>query len=58
MHQTAVLNLANRLYGGAVTATNRALRLLACGKADVWSPERPVPILFDYATAAQDYDAL
>jgi nicotinamidase-related amidase len=58
MHQTAVLNLANRLYGGAVTDTGSALRLLAGGEADVWRPERPVPILFDYATAARDYEAL
>lgn len=58
MHQTAVLNLANRLYGGAVTDTDGTLRLLAGGEAEVWRPERPVPILFDYATAARAYDAL
>jgi maleamate amidohydrolase len=58
IHQTAVLNLANRLYGGAVTDTERALRLIAGEAAEVWRPERPVPILFDYATAAEHYDAL
>jgi maleamate amidohydrolase len=58
MHQTAVLNIANRLYGGAVTDTDRAMRLLAGETAEVWRPERPVPILFDYATAAKHYDAL
>ena len=58
MHQTAVLNLANRLYGGAVTGTAGAQRLLRGETTDVWKPERPVPILFDYATAAREYDAL
>ena len=58
MHQTAVLNLANRLYGGAVTNTSSALALMAGGTVEVWMPERPVPILFHYADAADHYDRL
>jgi nicotinamidase-related amidase len=58
MHQTAVLNLANRLYGGAVTDTARAMDLLGGMKAEAWIAERPVPILFDFADAADLYAEL
>ena len=58
MHQTAVLNLANRLYGGAVASTDRAIALLNGEPADVWVAERPVPILFDFTDAAQHYAEL
>ena len=55
MHQTAVLNIANRLYGGGVADTARTLDLLTGRMADVWMPQRPVPILFDYADAPDHY---
>ncbi len=58
MHQTAVLNLANRLYGGAVADTARILQLFTGGRASVWIPERPVPILFSYADATEHFDRL
>lgn len=58
MHMTAILNLANRLYGGAVADTDTALRLIGGEKADVWACERPVPILFDFATAESLYAQL
>ncbi len=58
MHKTAVLNLANRLYGGAVTDTDRAVALLKGDAAEVWIAERPVPILFDFADAAERYAEL
>ena len=58
MHKTAVLNLANRLYGGAVTDTDRAVALLKGEPADVWVAERPVPILFNFTDAAQHYAEL
>ncbi|MGE0213192.1 MAG: isochorismatase family protein [Parvibaculaceae bacterium] len=58
MHQTGVLNLANRLYGGAVADTERALVLMAGKKAEVWIAERPAPIAFTYADAGAAYDAL
>jgi maleamate amidohydrolase len=58
MHQTAVLNLANRLYGGAVADTQRAMELMVGKESEPWVPERPVPILFGYADAADHYDAL
>jgi maleamate amidohydrolase len=55
MHKTAVLNLANRLYGGAVADTERAASLLKGETAEVWAPERPVPLLFNFTDAAQLY---
>lgn len=55
MHKTAVLNLANRLYGGAVADTERAVSLLKGGTAEVFVAERPVPILFNFTDAAQHY---
>ena len=58
MHQTAVLNIANRLYGGAVADTARALALLAGKAGKAWVAERPVPILFDFSDAAERYSAL
>ena len=52
MHETAILNLANRLYGGAVADTARACALMAGKSADVWVAERPAPILFEYEQRA------
>jgi nicotinamidase-related amidase len=58
IHETAILNLANRLYGGAVADTKRACALMAGLNAEVWVAERPAPILFDYSTVKSDYSAL
>lgn len=58
MHQSGILNLANRLSGGAVTDTRSACRLIAGDEAEVWRAERPVPILFTYDDAQRHYEAL
>ena len=58
MHQTAVLNIANRLYGGAVTATATALKLMSGSEAHVWVLERPAQIRFNYSDATELYRAL
>jgi nicotinamidase-related amidase len=58
MHQTGILNLANRLYGGAVLTTDAACRLLAGEAAEGWTPETPVPIRYDYEDAAALYKNL
>ena len=58
MHQTGVLNIANRLYGGAVCDTANALSLIAGDAMDVWTPARPASILFNYADAAELYRKL
>lgn len=58
MHEVAILNLANRLYGGAVADTARACALMAGDSAKVWVAERPAPILFDYDSAKTAYQSL
>jgi nicotinamidase-related amidase len=58
MHQTAILNLANRLYGGAVTNTLDACRLLAGDTVTAWQVEGSVPLRFTYENAARLYDEL
>ncbi|WP_333816251.1 isochorismatase family protein [Tabrizicola sp.] len=58
MHETAVLNIANRLYGGAVADTARALSLMGGGVAQTWQTNLPVPMKFTYETASRDYAAL
>jgi nicotinamidase-related amidase len=58
MHQTGIINLANRLSGGAVAGTATTCRLMAGETAEVWVAERPVPLLFGYADAEQLYEAL
>lgn len=58
MHETAVLNLANRLYGGGICDTERAITLLSGGKADVWRTVDPVPLRFRQDNITQLYDEL
>jgi maleamate amidohydrolase len=58
MHEMAILNLANRLYGGAVTDTAGACRLMAGDAVDVWVVEGPVPLRFTYENAARLYQEL
>jgi maleamate amidohydrolase len=58
MHQSAVLNLANRLYGGAVADLARTLALLRGETAEVWRTEKPVPIRFTFDDVTAHYDSL
>jgi hypothetical protein len=58
MHETAILNLANRLYGGAVTDTAGACRLMAGEAVDVWMVEGSVPLRFSYENAPRLYREL
>ncbi len=58
MHQTAILNLANRLYGGAVTDTEGACRLIGGEAIEAWKVQGSVPLRFDYDNAADLYDGL
>ena len=58
MHQTGILNLANRLYGGAVVGTEGASRLMAGKTIMAWQPDRPVPLRFSFQDAASLYAAL
>lgn len=58
MHQTGVLNLANRLYGGGVCDTARGEALLAGQAARVWRVADPVPFRFTDATVQDCFDQL
>lgn len=58
MHQTGILNLANRLNGGAVARAETACRLIAGEAADVWVAEKQVPILFGFEDAQARYREL
>lgn len=46
MHQIAILNLANRLYGGAVVESAGAAALLAGAEVVAWQTSRPVPLRY------------
>jgi maleamate amidohydrolase len=58
MHQTAILNLANRLYGGAVTDTGGACRLMAGDMIEAWRVQGSIPLRFTYENAADLYHEL
>lgn len=58
MHQTGILNMVNRLYGGAVMDTQTARRLIAGETADAWTIDEPVPLRFTTVNMAELYDAL
>lgn len=58
MHETAVLNIANRLYGGAVTGTEGACRLMAGETVDAWMVRGSVPLRYTYENAAELYREL
>ena len=58
MHRTAILNLANRLYGGAVIDTAGTMRLMAGETIEAWQVEGAVPIRSTFETASRIYKAL
>lgn len=59
MHRTAILNLANRLYGGAVADTENACRLMAGDDgAQAWVTQGAVPLRYGWEDAAALYEAL
>lgn len=55
MHEIAVLNLANRLYGGGVATTEAAVALLSGGEAEVWLATEAVPLRYTAETASRLY---
>lgn len=58
MHETAVLNLANRLFGGGICDTARAVAMLNGLPAQVWQMVDPVPIRLEHDTITEFYDQL
>ena len=58
MHQTGILNLANRLYGGAVVDTDTACRLVAGETMAAWQIEGSVPLRYTFSNASELYEEL
>jgi nicotinamidase-related amidase len=58
MHRVAVLNIANRLYGGSVISTEGALALLAGRPCAVRTLAWPVPFRFTAADVDRLYESL
>jgi maleamate amidohydrolase len=58
MHQTGILNLANRLYGGAVVDTGAACALLEGDTVEAWRVEGSVPLRYTFENAAKLYGEL
>jgi nicotinamidase-related amidase len=58
MHRVAILNLANRLYGGRVIGTEGAVALLAGRPCPALPLQLPVPFRFAAADVDRFYDAL
>jgi maleamate amidohydrolase len=58
MHRIAVLNIANRLYGGSVISTESALALLAGRSCAVRPLQWPVPFRFAAADVDRLYESL
>jgi nicotinamidase-related amidase len=58
MHEIGILNIANRLYGGAVTTSKGACRIMGGETVDAWMIEGSVPFRFTYEDAATLYNEL
>ena len=58
MHQSAMLNLANRLYGGAVVDTGAACALMGGATVPAWQVEGAVPLRWSFAGAGEMYEEL
>jgi len=58
MHEIGILNLANRLYGGAILSADAACAAMAGETVEGWTPDTPVPIRYEYADAAEIYRSL
>lgn len=58
MHQTGILNIANRLYGGAITTSKGACQMMSGEIVEAWMIEGSVPFRFTFENAATLYDQL
>lgn len=58
MHVTGILNLANRLYGGAVVDTARARALMEGETVEAWMVEGAVPLRITFANAEALFDGM
>jgi hypothetical protein len=53
-----MLNLANRLYGGAMVDAGTALALIAGETVQAWQVEGAVPLRFSFENAGELYRGL
>ena len=58
MHHSAVIHLANRLYGGAVTDTKTACALMSGASREAWQLVGSTPLRFDADTLGGVFDSL
>jgi nicotinamidase-related amidase len=58
MHRTAILDMANRLYGGGVLRTQEALKALRAEPYAAWRCSRPIEFPYTLASLDRLYDAL
>jgi nicotinamidase-related amidase len=58
MHRTAILDMANRLYGGGVLRTVEAVRALRAEPHAVWKCSRPVEFHYRLETIDALYETL
>jgi isochorismate hydrolase len=58
MHRSGILNIANRLYGGGVLDTERAVAVLRGEGAAIWICRRSVTFYFEADTLDELYDGL
>jgi nicotinamidase-related amidase len=58
MHRTAILDMANRLYGGGVLSAAEAIKALQAEPHRAWTCKRPVEFLYRVETLDLLYEAL
>lgn len=58
MHQVATLNIANRLYGGAVADTDGACRLMRGEEITAWQLQGSTPLKYSLESARRLYAEL
>ncbi len=58
MHRTAILDMANRLYGGGVLRTAEALKALRDEPHDAWCCSRPIGLSYTLANLDTLYESL
>ena len=58
MHRVAILDMANRLYGGGVLITAEAVKALAGADYRAWTCTRPIEFQYDALNYDRLYDGL
>lgn len=58
MHRVAILDMANRLYGGGVLSTAETLKALSGADYRAWTCTRPIEFRYDASNYDRLYEAL